>query len=141
MTIAPIDFEAVVQCMTCEARSAADAREEIIRGFLAIRDGRDPPSDFALRDPKRCHTIAAAADRVRSGHETRSHADAITAARDDRQRMPPGIPLDEHGAPDLQLLVRPLGHAATEARTKSTFTWDFSVGKRLQNQLLTTRQY
>jgi hypothetical protein len=76
-----------------------------------------------------------------SGHETRSHADAITAARDDRQRMPPGIPLDEHGAPDLQLLVRPLGHAATEARTKSTFTWDFSVGKRLQNQLLTTRQY
>jgi hypothetical protein len=55
--------------------------------------------------------------------------------------MPPGIPLDEHGAPDLQLLVRPLGHAATEARTKSTFTWDFSVGKRLQNQLLTTRQY
>ena len=51
MTIAPIDFEAVVQCMTCEARSAADAREEIIRGFLAIRNGRDPPSDFALRDP------------------------------------------------------------------------------------------
>ena len=47
----PTDFDLLVQCMTCEARSAAAAREEIIRGFLAIRDGRDQPSDFALRDP------------------------------------------------------------------------------------------
>jgi hypothetical protein len=47
----PTNFDLLVQCMTCEARSAAGAREEIIREFLAIRDGREPPSDFARRDP------------------------------------------------------------------------------------------
>jgi hypothetical protein len=38
-------------CMQCDEPSAADARREIIKGYLAIRDGRDPPSDFMRRDP------------------------------------------------------------------------------------------
>ena len=38
--------------MQCEASTAADARYEMVEFFMAILDGRDPPSSaFAYRDP------------------------------------------------------------------------------------------
>ena len=50
MTFEQIE-DALQPCMQCEESTAADARYEIIMGFLAIRDGREPPTDFVRRDP------------------------------------------------------------------------------------------
>jgi len=38
----------LLDCMKCEESTAADARYEIIQGIVAIRHGREPPSDFVF---------------------------------------------------------------------------------------------
>jgi hypothetical protein len=43
--------EIINACSKCTAPSSPAARKEIIEGFLALRDGREPPTDFARRDP------------------------------------------------------------------------------------------
>ena len=52
MTKPEPNFDLIRECMTCNASTAADARQEIIEGFMAIRDGREQPGDFfGYRDP------------------------------------------------------------------------------------------